>query len=108
MFEVADRETAERTGAERRYHPACRGRREFGSSWCIKESRGRSDGGPPLRLLRIDPRRPEQYSFRLRPEDVLELPKLAQMLAAAFVADDSIEPELRTTSAAWPTPLAGS
>jgi hypothetical protein len=48
-----------------------------------------------FRMLRMEQTVPTTYSHRFRPVDVLDLPKLAQVLAASFVQDGCIEQPLR-------------
>ena len=48
-----------------------------------------------FRMLRMEQTVPTTYSHRFRPADVLDLPKLAQVLAASIVQDGCVEPSLR-------------
>jgi len=48
-----------------------------------------------FRMLRMEQTVPTTYSHRFRPADVLDLPKLAQVLAMTIVQDGCIEQSLR-------------
>ena len=60
-------------------------RRQKGEDWC--EYR--------FSFARIEPDRPRRYTLDFRAEDVLDLPKLAQVLAAELAADGWLEPKLK-------------
>lgn len=96
MMEAMNRELASLNGsAERKVIQLVIGAGDWVAAM-YRKRRGRKRWSHRLRLFRIAGKNPAHYSHRFRPEDVLELPKLAGMLALALAGDETVEDELRS------------